>query len=76
MSDTKYEFEDDEIEDRLQCDIKIDCRNEKAVAWVLRDLADKIESGILDTGYHDVTTPNGDKVGETYLDYYGTTLHS
>jgi len=37
-------------EDRLKCDIEVDCRNGKAMAWVLRDLADKIEKESLDTG--------------------------
>lgn len=57
-------------EDRLKCDIEVDCRNGKAMAWVLRDLADKIEKESLDTGWHDVKVPNGDKVGTIYLDYY------
>ena len=62
--------EDPSLEERLQCDIEIDCTNGKAVAWVLRDLADKIEQESLEDGHHDVTVPNGDKVGKLYLDYY------
>ncbi|MCK4945040.1 MAG: hypothetical protein KAS59_02135, partial [Alphaproteobacteria bacterium] len=57
---------------RLRCDIEIDCTNGKAVAWVLRDLANKIEQESLEDGHHDVKVPNGDKVGEVYLDYYVT----
>ena len=59
-----------EGEERLKCDIEIDCSNSKAVAWVLRDLADKIEKETLDSGWHDVKVPNGDKVGTLYLDFY------
>ncbi|MGH1378984.1 MAG: hypothetical protein ACRBB3_09210 [Alphaproteobacteria bacterium] len=62
--------EDDAAEERLKCDIEIDCRNGKAVAWVLRDLAEKIEQESLDTGWHDIKVPNGDKVGKLYLDFY------
>lgn len=62
--------EDPSAEERLKCDIEIDCTNGKAVAWVLRNLADKIEQESLEDGHHDVTVPNGDKVGEVYLDYY------
>ena len=62
--------EDDTTEERLKCDLEIDCSNSKAVAWVLRDLAEKIEKENLDTGWHDITVPNGDKVGELYLDFY------
>lgn len=58
------------MEEGLQCDIEIDCTNSKAVAWVLRDLANKIEQEVLDSGHHNITVPNGDKVGEVYLDYY------
>ena len=65
--------DDPSMEDRLQCDIEIDCTNGKAVAWVLRDLADKIEQESLDSGHHDVKVPNGDKVGTLYLDYYAKT---
>ena len=64
--------DDPAMEDRLQCDIEIDCANGKAVAWVLRDLANKIEQESLDSGHHDVKVPNGEKVGEVYLDYYAT----
>ncbi len=61
---------DPDFEERLKCDIEIDCSNGKAVAWVLRSLADQIEKGKLDTGHHDVKVPNGNKVEEVYLDYY------
>lgn len=63
--------DDPDVVEQLQCDVELVCANEKAVAWVLRDLADKIEQGSLDTGHHDLKVPNGDKVGEVYLDYYG-----
>lgn len=62
--------EDPSMEERLQCDIEINCTNGKAVAWVLRDLANKVEQENLDDGYHDVKVPNGNKVGEVYLNYY------
>ncbi|WP_144395602.1 hypothetical protein [Pleionea sediminis] len=63
--------EEDSVEDRVKCDIEIDCANGKAVAWVLRNLADKLERDELDTGWHDVKVPNGDEVGKLYLDFYG-----
>jgi hypothetical protein len=67
-------FEDDpSMEERLQCDIEMDCTNSKAVAWVLRDLTSKIEQEAMDSGHHDILVPNGDKVGEIYLDYYAKT---
>ncbi len=62
--------EDDTAEERLKCDLELDCINSKAVAWVLRDLSEKIEKENLDTGWHDIKVPNGDKVGELYLDFY------
>ena len=62
---------DDSVEDRVICDIEIDCANGKAIAWVLRNLADKLERDELDTGWHDVNVPNGDEVGKIYLDFYG-----
>lgn len=64
--------DDPEMRPGLKCDIEIDCSNGAAVAWVLRSLADKIETESLDSGWHDVNVPNGDKVGEVYLDYYQT----
>lgn len=64
--------ENSSAEERVKCDIEIDCTNGKAVAWVLRDLADKIGQESLDSGWHDVKVPNGDKVGELYLDFYET----
>ncbi|MCG7938894.1 MAG: hypothetical protein N0C88_08590 [Candidatus Thiodiazotropha lotti] len=69
------DFDDNpDLEERLKCDVKIDCSNSKAVAWVLRSLADQIEQENLDTGFHDVKVPNGDKVGEVYLDYYAQSI--
>lgn len=64
--------EDPTIELGVKCDIEVDCKNGKAVAWVLRHLADQVEQEGLDTGWHDVKVPNGDKVGTIYLDYYET----
>lgn len=64
-------LEDDSLgEERLKCDIELDCTNGQAIAWVLRNLADKIENESMDSGRHDVKVPNGDKVGTVYLDYY------
>ena len=64
-------FEQESLgEERLKCDIELDCANGLALAWVLRDLADKIENESMDSGWHDVKVPNGDKVGTVYLDYY------
>ena len=62
--------EDDAAEERLKCDIEIDCSNGKSVAWILRDLAEKIEQESLDTGRHDIKVPNGSIVGKLYLDFY------
>lgn len=62
--------EDPSMEERVKCDIEIDCANGAALAWLLRQVADQVESEELNDGHHDLTVPNGDKVGEVYLDYY------
>ena len=41
------------------------------VAEALRSLADRIESGSIDTGHHPISTSLGTTAGEVYLDYFG-----
>lgn len=62
--------EDPSMEERVKCDIEIDCANGAALAWLLRKIADQVEGEELDDGHHDLIVPDGDKVGEVYLDYY------
>ena len=40
-------------------------------ARALRATAAQIEEGKLDTGFHPVRTPSGEKIGEVDVDYYG-----
>jgi len=63
----------------LQCDIELNLSGpnsatiNKWVADALRRLADRIERDELDTGFHDVPDNVGKKIGEIYLDHYGST---
>jgi|GEM_PF-6493121 len=84
MSENNSEWMDDydpdpEVKNCLQCDIEIQdesgdtYRNILArVAEGLREIATQIETGKLDDGHHVVRWANGEKLGEVYLDYYGT----
>jgi hypothetical protein len=60
----------------LSCDIEINneiCKTHKEVlsstAEALRNLASQIETGKLEDGFHPIKTPNGDIIGEMYLDH-------
>ena len=61
----------------IKCDVELDVKGEtyrevlRRTAAALRVAADRISSGKLDTGFHDVTDVDGHKVGEIYLDHYG-----
>jgi hypothetical protein len=62
----------------LTCDVEINNESGTAkeiyvgTAWALRELAAKIESGKLGSGFHPIKGPNGLEIGEVYLDYYAT----
>ena len=61
----------------LKCDVELDMKGEtyreilRRTTAALRFAADRIASGELDTGFHDVHDADGQKVGEIYLDHYG-----
>ena len=69
---------DPELQPGLTCHIEIEIERgtsreiDAATAWALRDIADRIEGRRLETGFHPVQAPGGDKIGEVYLDYYET----
>jgi hypothetical protein len=70
---------DSEVQPALKCDVEIDNSSgrtleeiNKSTADALRSIASQIESDSLDTGFHPITTPSGEKIGQVYLDYYGT----
>ena len=42
-----------------------------STAAVLRRIADQIEAGELETGFHPIKRPDGETIGEIYLDYHG-----
>lgn len=68
-----------EVKPGLQCDIEMSIEEGEtlketasAVAKTLRALAGQIESGVLDTGHHPISSPTGQKIGEIYLDWFGS----
>ena len=70
---------DPELQPGLTCHVEIDneCGQsardiDATTAWALRNLAAQIEAGKLDSGFHPIKTPSGEKIGEVYLDYYET----
>ena len=73
-SDTAFE---DDGQPALICNIEIDNKFGKtdreinvSTAAALRILAAQIEAGELDTGSHPIKAPNGEVIGEVYLDHY------
>lgn len=64
----------------LTCHIEIEVESgtsqeiDASTAWALRRVADLIEGGKLESGFHPVNAPSGDKIGEAYLDYHETEL--
>ena len=69
---------DDEVQLGLKCDVELTIESgdtyreiHAEAARALRAAAAQIEEGKLETGFHPVRTPSGEKIGEVYLDYYG-----
>lgn len=67
-----------EMQPCLQCDIEINVETgaspeavNAATAWALRELAAQIEADTLDSGFHAVKGPNGETIGQVYLDHTG-----
>lgn len=60
----------------LTCHIEMEVLREaeaaaaRETARVLRELADKIEADLLDTGFHKVIAPDGSEYGQIYLDHF------
>jgi hypothetical protein len=69
---------DPELQPGLTCHIEIEIESgtsqeiNASTAWALRKVAELIEVGRLESGFHPVKAPSGDKIGEAYLDYYET----
>ena len=67
-----------ELQPGLTCHIEIEVERgtsqeiDAATACALRNIADLIEGRRLESGFHPVKAPGGDKIGEVYLDYYQT----
>jgi hypothetical protein len=68
---------DPELVACLTCHVELEAKGTtyrpvvQNIAAALRETAAKIESGLLDTGFHDLESPAGEKLGEVYLDYSG-----
>jgi hypothetical protein len=68
---------DPEMSACLQCDVELDVKGLTyrevlpIIATALRGVADEIEKGRLDTGFHKLRSDDETDVGEVYLDYYG-----
>jgi len=43
-----------------------------ATAHALRAVAAQVEAGALEDGFHPIKSPNGEKIGEIYLDHHAT----
>lgn len=69
---------DPESQPGLTCHIEIEIESgtsqeiDAATASALRNVAELIEGRRLESGFHPVKAPSGDKIGEVYLDYYET----
>jgi hypothetical protein len=69
---------DPESQPGLTCQIEIEIESgtspeiDAATAWALRNVADLIEGRRLESGFHPVQAPSGEKIGEAYLDYHET----
>ena len=72
------EASEPEFQPGLTCHIEIVIESgtpqeiDASPAWALRNVADLIEGRSLESGFHPVKAPSGDKIGEAYLDYYET----
>ena len=60
----------------LKCDVELDAKARTyrevlpVIASTLRGVADEIEKGRLDAGFHKLRSGDGTDVGEVYLDFY------
>lgn len=69
---------DPEFRPGLTCHIEIKAESatsqqiDAMTAWALRSVADLIERRSLESGFHPVKAPDGEKIGEVYLDYHET----
>jgi hypothetical protein len=70
---------DPELQPGLTCHIEIENDHGKtmrevlaATACALRAVAGQIELGVLDDGFHPIRAPDGEKIGEVYLDHHET----
>ena len=68
-----------ELQPSLKCDIEINIESgappediNAMTAWALREIAAQIEADKLDTGFHPIKAPSGEKIGEVYLDHSAT----
>lgn len=67
-----------EVQPGLKCDIEINIETgatpediNATTAWALREIAAQIEADTLDTGFHPIKDPNGEEIGQVYLDHHG-----
>jgi hypothetical protein len=69
---------DPDLQPGLTCDIEI--KNESGTvqeinagtASALREIAAQIESGKVESGFHQIKAPNGLEIGKLYIDHYAT----
>lgn len=60
----------------MTCHIEIETESatpqqiDAATAWALRSIADLIERRSLESGFHPVKAPDGEKIGDVYLDHH------
>jgi len=71
---------DPELLAGLTCHIELEATGETPrravsdIAAALREAATGIESGLLDTGFHDLKSSTGEKLGQVYLDFYAESV--
>jgi hypothetical protein len=70
---------DPEVQPGLMCHVEITIESGDTYREILAETARSlrttallVEEGKLETGHHPITTLSGEKIGEVYLDYYGT----
>ena len=68
-------MDDGELTQYLKCDVELELSGptskvvESWAAKALRSLADKLEKGEFEDGFHDVKDGAGKKIGTIYLDF-------